>query len=108
MCIINDYRACSSEARARGYELRCRGFDSLLAQSRQLKNFSIVTDNLYLLDQKNKCLTLFKIIGNWKHLFHFFFSRFQFIINVNMGCSQVVRQWTLTPSSVGSNPTTPG
>ena len=24
-----------------------------------------------------------------------------------MGCSQVVRQWTLTPSSVGSNPPTP-
>jgi hypothetical protein len=34
MCIIINYRACSSEARARGYELRCRGFDSLLAQFR--------------------------------------------------------------------------
>ena len=25
-------RACSSAARARGYELRCRGFESLLAR----------------------------------------------------------------------------
>ena len=32
---------------------------------------------------------------------------FKKIIYAKMGCSQVVRQWTLTPSSVGSNPPTP-
>lgn len=36
-----------------------------------------------------------------------FFVNTKYPIYTHMGCSQVVRQWTLTPSSVGSNPPTP-
>lgn len=59
-----DYGHVAQWTRACGYELQCRGFESLLA-----------------------------------HYFYFFYFL--------LGCSQVVRQLTLTQLSVGSSPPIP-
>lgn len=74
-------RACSSGARARGYELRCRGFKSFLARTLNFLFFICSLSNFNKIKRSSKV----------------FFG---------VSPSQV-RQWTLTPSFVGSNPPTP-